>query len=93
MYSGTESAVKYGGGMSSFFPVHTGVRQGCVFAQLFSNTCMDWILGRVVDQSPARASVGNTKITDLVFAKDVVIFAESLEVLVAYFQHQYLGYL
>ena len=27
MYSGTVSAVKCGGGMSSFFPVNTGVRQ------------------------------------------------------------------
>ncbi|KAG0718504.1 Troponin T [Chionoecetes opilio] len=36
----------------------------------------------VVDQSDCGASVGNTKITDLVFADDAVIFAESLEVLV-----------
>ncbi|KAG0713163.1 hypothetical protein GWK47_016818 [Chionoecetes opilio] len=38
--------------------------------------------GTVVDQSDCGASVGNTKITDLVFADDAVIFAESLEVLV-----------
>ncbi|KAG0714068.1 Syntaxin-12 [Chionoecetes opilio] len=37
---------------------------------------------KVVDQSDCGASVGNTKITDLVFADDAVIFAESLEVLV-----------
>ncbi|KAG0711984.1 hypothetical protein GWK47_019421 [Chionoecetes opilio] len=43
---------------------------------------MDWVLGRVVDQSDCEASLGNTKITDLVFADDAVIFAESLEVLV-----------
>ncbi|KAG0710151.1 Protein phosphatase 1F [Chionoecetes opilio] len=36
----------------------------------------------VVDQSDCGASVGNTKITDLVFADDSIIFAESLEVLV-----------
>ncbi|KAG0721937.1 hypothetical protein GWK47_045438 [Chionoecetes opilio] len=39
-------------------------------------------LDEVVDQSDCGASVGNTKITDLVFADDAVIFAESLEVLV-----------
>ncbi|KAG0722363.1 Cyclin-F [Chionoecetes opilio] len=39
-------------------------------------------LAQVVDQSDCGASVGNTKITDLVFADDAVIFAESLEVLV-----------
>ncbi|KAG0722254.1 hypothetical protein GWK47_044835 [Chionoecetes opilio] len=43
---------------------------------------MDWVLDKVVDQSDCGASVGNTKITDLVFADDAVIFAESLEVLV-----------
>ncbi|KAG0720366.1 hypothetical protein GWK47_048649 [Chionoecetes opilio] len=47
-----------------------------------SVACMDWVLDKVVDQSDCGASVGNTKITDLVFADDAVIFAESLEVLV-----------
>ncbi|KAG0720572.1 putative aarF domain-containing protein kinase 1 [Chionoecetes opilio] len=82
LYSGTESAVKCGAGVSSLFPVNTGVRQGCVLAPSLFNTCMDWVLGKVVDQSDCGASLGNTKITDLVFADDAVIFAESLEVLV-----------
>ncbi|KAG0728144.1 Retrovirus-related Pol polyprotein from type-1 retrotransposable element R2 [Chionoecetes opilio] len=69
-------------GVSSFFPVNTGVRQGCVLAPSIFNACMDWVLDKVVDQSDCGASVGNTKITDLVFADDAVIFAESLEVLV-----------
>ncbi|KAG0727692.1 Replication stress response regulator SDE2 [Chionoecetes opilio] len=43
---------------------------------------MDWVLGKVVNQSDCGASLGNTKITDLVFADDAVLFAESLEVLV-----------
>ena len=81
LYSGTESAVKCGRGMSSFFPVHMGVRQGCVFAPSLFNTCMDRVLDKVVDQRHCGASVSNTKITDLVFADDTVIFAKSLEVL------------
>ena len=80
LYSGTVSAVKCGGGVSSFFPVNTGVRQGCVLAPSLFNTCMDWVLGRVVEQSHCGASVG--KITDLVFADDAAIFAELLKVLV-----------
>ncbi|KAG0715807.1 Retrovirus-related Pol polyprotein from type-1 retrotransposable element R2 [Chionoecetes opilio] len=82
LYSGTESAVKCGAGVSSFFPVNTGVRQGCVLAPSLFNACMDWVLDKIVDQSDCGASLGNTKITDLVFADDAVIFAESLEVLV-----------
>ena len=74
LYSGTVSAVKCGGSVSSFFPVNTGVRQGCVPAPSLFNTCMDWVLGRVVEKSHCGASVGNTKITDLVFADDAAIF-------------------
>ena len=81
LYSGTDSAVKCGGGVSDLFPVEAGVRQGCVLAPSLFNTCMDWILGKAVDQSLCGASVGNTKITDLVFADDAVILAESLDVL------------
>ena len=81
LYSGTESVMKYCGGMSSFFPVHMEVRQGCVLAPSLFNSCMDWVLGSAANQSHCGASVGNTKITDLVFADDAVIFAESLEVL------------
>ena len=60
--------------ISSFFPVNTGVRQGPspvwpgYWAELYTSHC--------------RAPVGNTKITDLVFADDAVIFVESLEILV-----------
>ena len=43
---------------------------------------MDWVLGRVVEQSHCGASVGNTEITDFVFADDAAIFAELLKILV-----------
>ena len=36
----------------------------------------------IVEQSHCGTSVGNTKITDIVFADDGAIFAESLEILV-----------
>ena len=83
LYTGTESAVKCGGGISSFFPVNSGVRQGCVLAPTLFNTCMDWILGRAVSQSQCGATLGDTKVTDLDFADDVAILAEFLETLVS----------
>ena len=79
MYSETVSAVKCGGGVSSFCESRCEAGQGCVLAPSLFNTCMDWVLGRVVEQSHCGASVGNTDITDLVFADDAAIFAESLE--------------
>ena len=75
LYSGTVGAVKCGGSVSC----ECGSE---ALAPSIFNTCMNWILGRAVEQSHCGASVGNTEITDLVFADDAIIFAESLEVLV-----------
>ena len=41
LYSGTLRTVKCGRSMSSFFPVNTEVRQRCVLAPSFFNTCID----------------------------------------------------
>ena len=41
LYSGSKSAVKCDGGVSNFFSVHTGVRQGCVLARSLFNTSLD----------------------------------------------------
>ena len=82
LHTGTTSAVKCGGSPSDFFPVNSGVRQGCVLAPSLFNTCMDWVLGKVADRSLCGASVGNTKVSDLDFADDAVLLAESLDVLV-----------
>ena len=81
LYTGTESAVKCGGSVSGFFPVDSGVRQGCVLAPTLFRACMDWIMERVVDGSGCGASFGNVRVTDLDFADDAVIFAETVDIL------------
>ncbi|KAG2461630.1 YSM6 protein, partial [Polypterus senegalus] len=43
---------------------------------------MDWVLGKVMGSSGCGASVGEERITDLDFADDAVIFAESMEALI-----------
>ena len=55
---------------------------GRILAPSLFNTCMDWVLGKVADQSHCGASFGNSKVADLVYADDAVIVAELLEVLV-----------
>ena len=81
LYSGTESAVRCGDTISDLFPVVTGVCQVCVLAPTLFSTCMDWILGRMSERSSCGALFGNVKISDLDFADDANIFAETLDIL------------
>ena len=63
LYSGTESAVRCSDTISDLFPVVTGVLQGCELAPTLFSTCMDWILGKMVERSSCGASFGNVKIS------------------------------
>ena len=87
LYSGAEIDLKCWGGVEGCWRVQllfcgygseTGMRLCSITFQYMYGL---GILGRVVDQSHCGASVSNTKITDLVFVDDAVIFAESMEVL------------
>lgn len=60
------------------FVVNSVVRQGCVLAQPFSNTCMDCLLVKVADMSLYGVSVGDIKVDDFVIGNDAVLLAESL---------------
>ena len=81
LYSGTGKAVRHGDTISNLIPIVTGVHQECVLAPTLFSDCMDWILGRLSERSSCGASFGNVKISDLDFADDAVIFAETLAIL------------
>ena len=53
----------------------------CNGPHTFFSTCMDWILGRMSERSTCGALFGNVKISDLDFADDAGIFAETLDIL------------
>ena len=61
LYSRTVSVVKCEG-VSRLFPVITGVRQECVLMPSLFSTCMDWVLGTVVEQSHYGMYVDNTPV-------------------------------
>lgn len=58
----------------------------CILAPSISNTCMDWVLDRAVDQCHGGASIGNARVTDLAFLYGAVFLVESLEVQVVAFE-------
>ena len=86
LYTDTESAVRWGGGTSEFFHVSTGVRQGCVLAPSLFSACMDWIMGSTVRHGFSGASLGDERFTDLDFAEDAVVFAETIQELTGFLQ-------
>lgn len=62
--------------MSSFF------RQVCALVLTIFNSCMDWIMGKVVIQKQCRETLGNIKVTDLDFPDGAAILSKSLEAVV-----------
>ena len=57
------------------------MRQGCALAPTLFNTCIDWVMGQTVEKTDCGISLGEATITDLDIADDILIFAETLEVL------------
>ena len=72
--------MRCGGAISDLFPVVNGVCQRCVLAPTLFSTCLDLILGRMLERSSCGASLGNVKISDLDFA-DAVILEETVDIL------------
>ena len=85
LYSRRESSVWCDGTISDYFPVNTGVRQGRVLAPTLFNTCIDHVMGSMSEKSGCGVSFGTVRITEIDFADDVVIFAETTDVLAGAF--------
>ncbi|KAK6753804.1 hypothetical protein RB195_013032 [Necator americanus] len=75
----TTAAVRTPAGCTTPFEVVTGVIQGAVAGPFLFNFAIDDIMRRTVDQCPADIipAPSGHPLTDLEYADDVVIFAES----------------
>ena len=77
LYFGLETAVPCGGSIFDYFSVNTVVRQGDVLAPTLFNTCMDHVLVRMTENPGCGMWFGTVRITDLNFADNAVILAET----------------
>ena len=76
LHQDTESCIKYDGSLTEWFPVETGVCQGCVLSPDAFNVAMDKVLNQTTGRAMVGTSLGETKYTDLNFADDVVLFSD-----------------
>ena len=76
-YAGTKARVRVDGDLSDLVLIEEGVRQGCVLSPTLFNFVIDWIL-RVLDKYKGVAVSPSFSVTDLDYADDVDMLAESV---------------
>jgi hypothetical protein len=57
LHTGTQAAVRMGGGLSEWFDVQSGVRQGCVIAPLLFNIYIDFVVKQALARMPEGCGV------------------------------------
>ena len=79
IYTRDKAGIKIGNKRTEYFEVQKGVRQGCVLSPLLFNIFVSDIIKEMELSTNTRFRIGNTEIFSLVWADDMVIFANSEE--------------
>ena len=85
IYNKVESSVLLGDNRTEFFEIEVGLRQGCILSPLLFNIFIN-DLKDVVTKLGKGVRFGNSRISMLFFADDIVLLAESREDLEAMLQ-------
>ena len=79
LYAGSEACVKIGGGLSGWFLISQGLRQGCVFSPGLFNVFMDKIMREVKEKLQGGVQLTTTLVQMLLFADDIVVCTKRKE--------------
>ena len=79
LYSSQQASVQVAGELTEKFDVKRGARQGCILSPALFNTYSEQIMRNAMADNQTGTSIGGRKISDLRYADDVAILAESKE--------------
>ena len=80
LYPGQEAIVKIGHGMTGWFQIEKGVRQGCILSPCLFNLYAEYIMRNAgLDEAQAGIKIAGRNIKNLRYADDTTLTAESEE--------------
>ena len=80
LYAGQEAAVRIGHGITDWFQIGKGVRQGCILSPCLFNLYAEYIMRNArVDKAQAVIKIAGRNINNLRYADDTTFMAESEE--------------
>ena len=80
LYTGQEATVRTGHGTTDWFQIGKGVRQGCIWSPCLFNLYAEYIMRNSgLDEAQAGIKIAKRNISNLRYADDTTLTAESKE--------------
>ena len=80
LYAGQEATVRNGHGMTDWFQIGKGVRQGCILSPCLFNLYEEYIMRNTgLDEAQAGIKIARRNINNLIYADDTIHMAECEE--------------
>ena len=80
LYTGQEATVRTGHGITDWFQIGKGVRQGCILSPCLFNLYVEYIMRNAgLEEAQAGIKIAGRNINDLRYADDTTLKAESKE--------------
>ena len=80
LYAGQEATVRSGCGMTDWFQIEKGVRQGCILSPCLFNLYAEYIMRSAgLEEAQAGIKIAGRNINYLRYADDTTLMAESEE--------------
>ena len=80
MYAGQEATVRTGHGITDWFQIGKGVRQGCILSPCLFNLYAEYIMRNArLDEAQAGIKIAGRNINNFRYADDTTLIAESEE--------------